>query len=85
MKKGSTLVNEICLENTREITRKCLICHEWFETTVGGPHICSKRRCQKIHNGYVPRIYPVHLPADLASIEEILSSEQTEEEVEAML
>lgn len=82
--KGSTsaLLNETYLENTEKITRNCPICRGWFKTTVGGPHICSKTSCQKIRNGYVPKIYPVHLPSNLAGMEEILSNEQTEESVE---
>ena len=83
MEKGSTLINRTYLENKKEIIRKCLICQELFATTVGGPHICLKLRCQKTRNGYVPRIHPVHLPSDLTGTEKNLSyNEQAEEIVE---
>lgn len=83
----STLVNKIYLENTTVITRICLVCQEQFETTVGGPRICKKKSCRKIHNGYMPRIYPAHLPfhridIDQVDMEKILSGGQGGEEVE---
>lgn len=76
-KDDGFLINDITLTNQKPRMRHCLICHDEFMTTVGGPHVCPKKHCQKTLSRHSPKVYSVSEPAaDLLMPREILSAEQ---------